>query len=167
MSSIKCTAKLAKRAGFKLEAPIAQSVDDWHANLFTFDRRFYVIFVHDTTRLSCIAGPVKKADLQNLKDTLSRSLQAVMIYEGFNEREISFALNKINEMEINKTDSRSVLGTINDNLFLITHHAATGGGIESVGLTNLSAKVNHMPLSPLNWRYAIEDYKRFVLNIDL
>jgi hypothetical protein len=162
MPSIKCTVKLFKRAGLKLEAPTQQSPDDWHANLFTFDRRFYVIFVHDKTRLTCLAGPVKKADLQNLTGLLGRSLQDVMFHEGFNKYDMSPVLNKINAMEISKTDSRSVLGTINDNLFHVTHHAATGGGIDSIGLTNLSAKVNHMPLSPLGWRYAIEEYNQFV-----
>ena len=58
MPSIKCTAKLAKRAGFKLEPRIQSTPNDWHANIFSFDRRFYVIFVHDETRLTSLAGPV-------------------------------------------------------------------------------------------------------------
>jgi hypothetical protein len=164
MPSIKCTAKLVKRSGLKLDVPKRQSPDDWHANIFTFDRRFYVIFVHDTTRLTCLAGPVKKADLQDMETLLKGSLQTVLIHEGFGENAMAYALSKIADMQICKTDNRSVLGTINDNLFHITHHAAYGGGVESAGLATLAAQVNHMPLSPLKWTYAIKEYRQSVLH---
>ena len=162
MPSIKCTAKLAKRAGLKLSPPSQQSPDDWHANVFSFDRRFYVIFVQDRTRLTCLAGPVKKLDLQDLGVLLSRSLRNVLTHEGFSEAAMSHALGKIDKMRVHKSDNRSVLGTMNDNLFHITHHAAYGGGVEVAGLATLAAQVNHMPMSPLEWKYAIEEYRQSV-----
>jgi hypothetical protein len=164
MPSIKCTAKLAKRAGRQLSPPSQQSRDDWHANIFTFDRRFYVIFVQDQTRLTCLAGPVKKLDLQDLGVLLKRSLRTVLTHEGFSEAAMSHALGKIDEMLIHKSDNRSVLGTMNDNLFHITHHATYGGGVEVAGLATLAAQVNHMPMSTLKWNYAIEEYRRSVIH---
>ena len=160
--SIKCTAKLAKRAGLQLSPPSQKSRNDWHANIFTFDRRFYVIFVQDRTRLTCLAGPVKKLDLQNLGFLLRRSLRTVLTHEGFSESAMSHALGKIDEMQIHKSDNRSVLGTINDNFFHITHHAAYEGGVEVAGLATLASQVNHMPMSPLEWNFAIEEYRRSV-----
>lgn len=160
MPSIKCTAKLAKRAALQLVPPPSQTADDWHSNVFTFDRRLYVIFVHDRTRLTCLAGPVKKTDLQDLETLLKASLRAVLVHEGFEEGSISHALRRVDEMEVCKTDSRSVLGTINENLFHVTHHAASAGGMEAAGLTILAARVNHMPLSPLKGTYAINEYRQ-------
>ncbi len=162
MSSIKCTAKLAKRAGIKLDPAAQRSPDDWHANIFTFDRRFYVIFVQDETRLTCLAGPVTKPDLQDLGALLRRSLRTVLIHEGFEEPTRAHALGKLLAMQTHKSDNRSVLGTINDNIFLITHHAAHSGGMEAAGLASLAAQVNHMPMSPLGWKYAIDEYRRSV-----
>jgi len=164
MPSIKCTAKLAKRAGIQLAPAVSQSSDDWHANIFTFDRRFYVIFVHDRTRLTCLAGPVTKPDLQDLGELLRKSLQTVLNHEGFGVSAMSYALGKIDGMHTQKSDNRSVLGTINDNLFHITHHAAYSGGVEFVGLATLAAQVNHMPMSPLKWKYAIEEYRRSIIH---
>ena len=164
MPSIKCTAKLAKRAGLSLSPSLEQTPDDWHANIFTFDRRFYVIFVHDKTRLSCLAGPVKKPDLQDLEHLLSQSLRTVLLHEGFSKTAIAHALGKINGMKISKTDNRSVLGTINDNIFHIDYHAYAAGGVESTGLATLAAHVNHMPMSPLKWTYAIEEYRRSIIH---
>ena len=164
MPSIKCTAKLAKRAGLKLNPAPQQSPDDWHADVFSFDRRFYVIFVQDLTRLTCLAGPVTKPDLQDLGALFQDSLRSVLNHEGFGEAAISHALGNLGGMQTHKSDSRSVLGTINDNLFHITHHAAHGGGMETVGLARLAAQVNHMPLSPIKWKHAIDEFRRSVIH---
>lgn len=164
MPSIKCTAKLATRAGFKLALPSEDHPDDWHANIFVIDRRFYVIFCHDRTRLSCLAGPVKKADLQDLQLLLKGAVCTVLEHEGFSDVTINYALSKINELTPAKTNNRSVLGTINDNIFHIELHANDAGGVERIGLQNLCAKVNHMPMSPLKWNFAIEEYRRSVIH---
>ncbi len=164
MPSIKCTAKLAKRAGFKLDPPAGDSPYDWHANYFTFDRKFYIIFVHDRTRLSCLAGPVKKPDLQELPKLLSQSLHTVLSHEGFSETTMNFALDQTRGLEIHKTNNRSVLGTINDNIFHIDYHLWDAGGIEFTTFAILAAHVNHMPMSPLKWTYPIKEYQRSLIH---
>ena len=67
-------------------------------------------------------------------------------------------------MEISKTDNRSILGTINDNIFHIGHHAWADGGVEAAGLAELSARVNNMPMSALKWTYAINEFRRSTLH---
>ena len=162
MSSIKCTGILAKKAGFKLAPPETNTPDDWHANTFSFDRRTYVIFVHDLSRLTCLAGPVRKPDLQDLADLLKRSLRTILIHEGYDQSEMAFALSKLDGLGICKTDNRSVLGTINDNLIRITNDAAEIGGMEVAGFHILAAHVNYMPMAPLKWKFAIEEYHDYI-----
>jgi len=164
MSSIKCTAKLAGRAGLRLSPASEDTSDDWHANVFTLDRRFYVIFCEDRSRLTCLAGPVRKADLQDLAQVLRNALVAVLSHEGFSETSIQYALSKIEDMSIAKTNNRSVLGTMKDNIFHIEHHAAQAGGVDGIGLPKLAATVNHMPMSPLKWKYAIEAYRQSLIH---
>ena len=164
MPSIKCTKKLATRAGLNLSAPESDSPNDWHANIFTIDRRFYVIFCEDRSRLTCLAGPVKKTDLQNLGDLLRSSLRRTLHHEGFSETSTTFATSRIEKMDITKTNNRSVLGTINDNLWHIEMHVYDAGGVEPFGIQNFSHHVNHMPMSPLKWKYAIEEYRQNVIH---
>jgi hypothetical protein len=95
MPSIKCTAKLAKRAGLRLSPASEDTSNDWHANVFTIDRRFYIIFCEDRSRLTCLAGPVRKADIQDLAQVLRNVLVAVLSHEGFSETSIQHALAKI------------------------------------------------------------------------
>ena len=91
---------------------------------------------------------------------LRNALVAVLSHKGFSETAIQYALLKIEDMSIAKTNNRSVIGTMNDNIFHIDVHAYQAGGVENIGLPNLAARVNHMPMSPLKWKYAIEEYRR-------
>ncbi len=59
LTQIKCTAKLTKRADFRLSPPTKDSPDDWHANIFRLDRRFYVIFIQDRTSKSHAYKPIE------------------------------------------------------------------------------------------------------------
>jgi hypothetical protein len=165
MPSIKCTAKLAKRAGTKVQNAVDQSPGDWHANVFTFDRQFYVIFVQDKSRITCLAGPVKKVDLQDIGELLRSSLQNVLDYEGFSQPAIVYAVGEIKDMNLCKTDNRSILGTINDNIFHIDYHLWRAGGIELTTLSELVAHVNHMPIRALDWAYAIDVYRRNLIHV--
>lgn len=164
MPSIKCTKRLANRAGLSLSPPDSDSPNDWHANVFTIDHRFYVIFCEDKSRLTCLAGPVKKPDLQDLPNLLVASLTRTLHHEGFSETSIVFATSRLGELIVTKTNNRSVLGTINDNIWHIDVHAYEAGGVEYIGLQNLSHRVNHMPMSPLKWKYAIEEYRQSIIH---
>ena len=165
MPSIKCTKKLANRAGIKLAPATEQSDLDWHANLFTLDRRFYVIFCEDTPRLSVLAGPVLKRDLQDLPKLLRNNLSRTLKSEAFSESSIEFAVSRLSDMCIAKTDNRSVIGTINDNIWHTQIHAYHAGGVDLAGLDYLSMHLNHMPMGPLKYKYAIEAFNRSVVRV--
>jgi len=160
MPSIKCTAKLAKKGGFKLSKPDQDTKEDWHANTFILDRLTYVIFCHDCTRLSVLAGPVRKADLQDLPSLLSQQLERVLENEGFSQRAIEHAILRLDGLMLSKSNNRSVLGTINDNIFHTEIHAYYGGGCQHMGLEDLAHRINHMPMGPLDMDDAIEAYRR-------
>lgn len=160
MPSIKCTAKLAKKGGFKLSKPDQDTKEDWHANTFIIDRLTYVIFCHDHTRLSVLAGPVRKAELQDLPSLLSQQLKRVLESEGFSQTAIEHAILRLGKLTLAKTNNRSVLGTINDNIFHTEVHAYYGGGAEYMGLEDLAHRINHMPMGPLDMDDAIEAYRR-------
>ena len=165
MPSIKCTKKLADRAGFK-DLPVAENSDfDWHANLFTIDRRFYVIFCEDASRLSVLAGPVLKRDLQDLAALLRSNLVRTLESEAFSDISIEYALSRLSYIVIAKTDSRSVIGTINDNIWHTEVHAYHAGGVECAGLDDLSAHLNHMPMGPLNYDRAIRAFSKKTIRV--
>ena len=91
-------------------------------------------------------------------------MKQTLHHEGFSETSIALAISKIKDMVITKTNNRSVLGIINDNIGHIDFYAYEAGGVENIGLQNLSNQVNHMPLSPLKWKYAIDEYRQNLIN---
>jgi len=117
--------------------------------------------------MTCLAGPVRTADLQDLAQVLRNALVAVLSHEGFSETSIQYSLSTIEDMSMAKTNNRSVLGTMNDNIFHIEHienHADQAGGVESIGLPKLAATVNHIPMSPLKWKYTIDEYRQRIIH---
>ena len=165
MPSIKCTKKLADRAGLN-NLPVAESSDsDWHANLFTIDRRFYVIFCEDASRLSVLAGPVLKRDLQDLAALLRSNLVRTLKFEAFGDTSIEYALSRLSNIVIAKTDNRSVIGTINDNIWHTEVHAYHAGGVDCAGLDGLSEHLNHMPMAPLNYDRAIRAFGKSTIRV--
>lgn len=160
MPIIKCTLKLAKMIGVSLEAPGADSTDDWHANVFTIDRRRYVLFCSDETRFCCLAGPVRKRDVQDLGGLLRNSLAATLRFESFGPTSIVYCLERLEDPTLAKSNNRSVLGTINDNQWHIEEHAFRDGGVDMHGTAGLVAHVNHMPLGPLDYGDAINEFRK-------
>jgi hypothetical protein len=158
--TIKCTAKLAKMMGVSLIPPETDSDNDWHANVLVIDRLRYVLFCSDATRLCCLAGPVRKKDVQNLPARLMDALSATIRYEGFDEASINYCTRNLEGAKLAKTNSRSILGTMNDNEWHLKEHAFHAGGVGIIGTEALVKHVNHMPLSPLNWDYAINEYRK-------
>ncbi len=89
---------------------------------------------------------------------------AVWRHEDFSDTSIQYALSKIEDMSVAKTNNRSVLSTMNDNIFHIETQAYHASGVESIGLPQLAAIVNHMPMSALKWKYAIEEYRQSIIH---
>ena len=163
MPTIKCTAKLAKMMGVSLGPPQANTDLDWHANVLIIDRLRYVIFCSDATRLCCLAGPARKRDVQDLSGLLVDALSATMRYEGFDEDSIIHCTKNLGSTELAKTNNRSILGTMNDNEWHLKEYAFHVGGVGEIGTEALVKTVNHMPLSPLNWNYAINEYRKHAI----
>jgi hypothetical protein len=158
MPTIKCTKKLGDRAGLKLGPAAQRSDNDWHANIFVLDHRFYVIFCEDRSRFSVLAGPVVKADLQDLPQLLRENLARSLRSEGLSECSVECVLESLSGTITAKSDDRSVIGTINDNIWHVKIYAHEAGGVDRAGIDYLSKHLNHMPMAPLGWKYAIEAF---------
>jgi hypothetical protein len=86
-----------------------------------------------------------------------------MKYEGFDEASITYCTGKLEGATLSKTNSRSILGTMNDNEWHLEVHAYHEGGVAAIGTEALVENVNHMPMSPLNWSYAISEFRKYAV----
>ena len=146
-----------------LSHPEVDSDNDWHADVFVINRLRYVLFCSDATRFCCLAGPVRKKDVQNLQLLLVSALIATMKHEGFDKPSIDYCTSKLVGARLSKTNNRSILGTMNDNEWLLEVHACHAGGVTAIGTEALVENVNHMPMSPLDWSYAINEFRKYAI----
>jgi len=163
MLLIRCTAKLRKEMGLKEaalhngDAP-GSPLNTWYANLLRISRRKCVLFTHADSLFSFLTFDASKASLKNLDMVFRESLEEVMKREGFDRSVIVRLFGEYKDARYAKTESRSVLGSMNDLASLYKHHILSVGGAEYCDLPSTILKLNRVPFMPLDGRYAIEKF---------
>lgn len=161
MLQLKCTQKVLKELGLvppaKGEAREPDSrLGHWYVNLFTVDRRKTFLFMNERTLLSFLIFGIKKSNVQNMPQVFVRGLVQLLTLEGFKPAEIERALEGYETYEIVPTDSRKVLGNMNELMFRYEHHILWEGGYRSCNLDGIFQRVNRTPQRNLGWAYSID-----------
>lgn len=161
MMIIRCTGKLQKEMGLKkadLEEsdPQFQYLGSWHANLLHVDGKKCVLFTNNKTLFSFIAPDVSRAQIKKLNELFLGFLVAVLADEGFSETVIEKILLEYSEITYAKTNDKSVLGSMNDLAWHYKHLILDSGGIHSPAIPSIIKQLNHMPMSAIEFTYAID-----------
>lgn len=164
MQLIRCTGKLQKELGLKKSnlaeiSPKFSFMGQWHANLIYIDRRKCLVFVNDRTRFNFIEPDVSRAYIRDMADWFQGSLSCVLHEENLPKEVINRILSEYDEIRFAKTDSKSVLGSLNDLALNYEYMILNNGGVYSPMVPEIIRKLNHMPMSPIGWNYAINELK--------
>lgn len=163
MLILRCTAKLRKEMGlnetglYDGENP-ESPLDIWFANLLRISRRKCVLFTHAESLFSFLTFNASKARLKNLDSVFREGLNEAMNLEGFDPNVISQLMGDYEDARCARTDSRKVLGSMNDLASLYKYHIMNAGGAEYIDLPAMIIKLNRVPFSPLEGCYAIEKF---------
>ena len=146
MVVIRCTQKLLRRLR-TLEVGEASSttrLGDWSANLFGVRQQRYVLLVSERSRLPVVlpARDVKHVG-RHLTDALAHVLLALEVPALAVRRE----LQEMRDLTISRTNSRSVLGTMNDFVFAAKCHLDDEPGAE---LLAVSLWLSRTPMQPFH-----------------
>ena len=131
---------------------------DWHANVLRLDRKKYVLFTNSRTLYSFLvrwAG--KPADFQ---EQFRLELFKNLMSEGFAEKHIEYMLSGHAQATITKTNSRSVLGSMNDLAIQIKSMIFVSGGLTDVNLSKVNRQLNRIPMSAIKYKVSIDELKR-------
>ena len=129
MPLIRCTQTLLKELGTPKAELVEKAQDpglvgDWYANLFRVDRRKCILFTNARTLYAFVVLAVRKDMLRALEEFSCTLLEDNLGAEGFAERTIKLVLDAHRELEIGKTKSKSVLGSMNDYAYRFEYHVA-------------------------------------------
>ena len=83
--------------------------------------------------------------------------------ERFAQEVIQRVVAAHTQMELAKTNSKSVLGTMNDNTKNIRYLLDRYGDLSQFELSEVHHHLNHMPMKPNGWKFAIEVFREKIV----
>ncbi|MFE6075527.1 DUF6933 domain-containing protein [Paenibacillus sp. NPDC057886] len=91
----------------------------WHVNFFTLYGRKHYVFMNDLSRLSLTVNGIRANQASKLAGIFKENLEAYLAVEEISDHLANYYLEKCNEKTITKTDSRSVISTMNDIMLIM------------------------------------------------
>ena len=161
MTIIKCTTKLLNELGVKpANAPDQPpSLCDWHANVLRLDRKKYVLFTNDQTLYSLFVPWNKSPRSTDIMERFRFGLLKSLMSEGLAEEQIKYLLSEHAQFTITKTNSRSVLGSMNDLTIQIKSMILVSDGLD-VNFSEVNRQLNRIPMSAIKYQVSIDELKR-------
>ncbi|MFQ5470191.1 MAG: hypothetical protein ACE5EH_07775 [Gammaproteobacteria bacterium] len=171
MQLIRCTKKLQKEMGLKqsglcVEGPRFSYLGPWHANLIHIDRRKCVLFVNDKTLFNFIVPDVSRIQIRELDKLFKGYLSCVLSDDDFAEADRNRILSEYEEIGFANTNSKSVLGSMNDLAFHYKYHILEAGGVHSPAVPEIIRKLNRMPMGAIKYTYPIEELRAMYQTAD-
>lgn len=121
----------------------------WHASKFTYDRKTGLQIMNDLTRYSVVLYDIKKKEIENITKIFKSQLKSNLLHDGIDEIRIQKYLNDLSDVEFTKTSSRSILGQLNDSLYLLEGIVQDADISSQVGLDYINKEINDVPMTPL------------------
>ena len=161
MQLISCTKKLEKEMGLKpydlcTEEPRFSYLGSWHANLIHIDRRKCVLFVNDKTLFNFIVPDLSRAQIRELEKLFKSYLSCVIVDAGFPDPDRARILSEYDEVGYANTNSKSVLGSMNDLAFHYKYSIQEAGGVHSAAVPEIIRRLNRMPMGALKYVFPID-----------
>lgn len=161
MQLIRCTKKLQKEMALKQsdlceEEPHFSYLGPWHANLIHIDRRKCVLFVNDKTLFNFIVPDLSKAQIRDLDKLFKSYLSCVLADAGIPDADRNRILSEYDEVGYANSNSKSVLGSMNDLAFHYKYSIQEAGGVHSQAVPGIIRRLNRMPMGALKYVFPIE-----------
>lgn len=161
MQLIRCTKKLQKEMGLKNEALVQQEptpalLGSWHANLINIGQSHCVLFVNDKTLFNFLVPDVPKEQIRQLDRSFRDFLRCILAEEGFDKTTTDKILQEYAEIGFANTNSKSVLGSMNDLAYHYQYHIEEEGGVHSCMVPQIIHDLNRMPMSAIAAHFPVK-----------
>jgi hypothetical protein len=148
---LRLTRKLADKLKLKSLSKYDEKVsafDEWYGHLFMANSTQYMLFTNAYSLYSVLFTGKGINDIKTLFESASYCLSEVLKKDGFENMIGRFITDKIEIIDVCKTNNRSILGSMNDMIahskFYLTDNQLTA--------LEISRKLNEMPYSYLKYK---------------
>jgi hypothetical protein len=143
MVTVRCTQKLLRRLPPPENAPASTTIlGDWYANIW-FSRPQLIVCVSERSLLPVVL-PAK--GLATLVPRLAAAAGEVLLRLGVAPHLVHAEQAAMQTFSYARTQNRSVLGSLNDFIFLLSHYVA---GNPAASLLEHSLHLAHTPCAPI------------------
>lgn len=131
MIVLRCTRKLLDRVGRPVESPDPSTsvLGDWYAKPFQIGPKRLILLMSGASRLPVV---MHARDVANLGRNFPDALGAVLSAIGAPAATVDAEVERSRQFVYSTTDSRSVLGSLNDFAFMAQHRARNVAEIDVV-----------------------------------
>ena len=149
MIVMRCTRKLLERVGDPIGDPPASTslLGDWYAKPFPVAQRRFVLLMSGTSRLSVV---MPGRDLANLPHGFPDALAAVLGRLRLSPDAVEREVEASREVVLAVTDSRSMLGSLNDFALYAKHKLQRNPELD---LVDLSVGLAYSPVIAMNFGF--------------
>jgi hypothetical protein len=155
---IRCTKKLLSE--LKVKPKSEESPKDsfwrWHANVFHIERRKCVLVTNDSTLFTMFIPTLKKPDFQSFHLIFGQQLFKNLLHEKTPQHQIEAVLSECEDIQYERTNNRSVLGSMNDQRYQLEYFIHAEGGLAMTDIYALNHYVNKNILSAIGYKNPIE-----------
>lgn len=124
----------------------------WHVNILQLQRK-HIIYVNDYTRLCLIIDGVRSSQLNKLQDKFKTDLKQYLQAEGVRRTLIDQYFLEAGELQIDKTNDKSVLGTMKEMTVYCKNQ-------DFDHTFELSAWLNSLIYKPIDYKEPINVFKQ-------
>ncbi|NOH82091.1 hypothetical protein F0231_20460 [Vibrio sp. RE86] len=161
MYQLRCTKKSQDLLGFKahdLSEVESEShvLGNWYMHTFTQERRKCLFFMEEKTLMSFILVGFRKSESKYFDEAFKGGLLNLLALENAPNEVITSFENAPAAIRFTKTDSRKLVGHMNEKMSLFQDFVYADGGFERCDLAEITAKINRMPQRQLGWALSVE-----------
>ncbi|MCI0506344.1 MAG: hypothetical protein L0Z73_09580 [Gammaproteobacteria bacterium] len=112
--------------------------------------------MNERTLLSFIIYGIRKDNIRNFPLVFIHGVEQLLTIEGFDDFIIDRVLEEYSQMNLTKTNNKSLLGNMNDLVHLYTDYVLHEGRFKHADLPDIIHKINRAPQRNLVRRNSIE-----------
>jgi hypothetical protein len=156
-----CTKKLLQALDLPVlaqpEEPGDLPLGIWYVNIFIEFKTVFLLFVNDPTLYTVVLHFSGMPNATKVVNSFRENLAMSLASDGVDQRIIQYLLQEHAQAAFVKTTSRSMLGSMNDLIYLFLFHLEDDIAEHNpIDLHKIQSVLNHMPQRKIGWRFSVE-----------
>ena len=165
MAVLRCTRKLLKELRVKDADLVPESetpslLGDWYAHILFIERRKCVLFTHADTLFSFAEVGLCRPAFDRIGDVFRNRLEESLREEGVPADRVDMVLMEYEHLPLGRTESRSILGSMNDFAHHLKWHMASKGGLMHGDLPSIQRWLNDMPMGAIGYSSGSQEIRK-------